>query len=111
VLVAGLRILRAALKVIDVSEDGLSVDSQIFVDAKEKNLRVVEVPCFGEISEGCEDFEEESFSTRSEVIVSLIELVSERKPLLFLGVPGLMLLTMGGAAFIMVRNIVNIIYC
>jgi len=98
---------RAALEVIDVSEDGLSVDSQIFVDAKEKNLRVVEVPVSAKYPRDVKTSKKNPFQHGSEVIVSLIELISERRPLLFLGVPGLMLLTMGGAAFIMVLNIFN----
>jgi len=98
---------RKALDVIDVTEDGLGVDSQILFDAKEKNLRVVEVSVSVKYPKGVKTSKKNLIQHGSEVALSLIELISERRPLLFLGVPGFVLLTMGGAAFIMVLSIFN----
>ena len=98
---------KMALNVIDVIEDGLGVDSQILIDAKDKNLKVVEVTVSTKYPEGVKTSKKNLLRHGSEVLLSLIELVSERKPLLFLGVPGLALFTVGGAAFVMVLRIFN----
>jgi len=98
---------RMALNVIDVTEDGLGVDSQIFLDAKEKGLKVVEVPVSTRYPKGVKTSKKNSLRHGSEVIFSIIELVSERRPLLFLGVPGLALFAMGGVSFVMVLLIFN----
>ena len=98
---------RMALNVIDVTEDGLGVDSQIFVDATEKKLKVVEVPVAGEYPRNVKTSKKNPLRHGSEVLLYLIELVSERRPLLFLGVPGLALFTVGGLSFIMVLKIFN----
>ncbi len=96
-----------ALNVIDVTEDGLAVDSQIFVDAKEKNLKVAEVPVSTRYPKDVKTSKKNFLRHGSEVILSLIELISERKPLLFLGIPGLALFTVGGASLIRVLMIFN----
>lgn len=98
---------RTALNAIDVTEDGLAVDSQIFLDAKEKNLKVVEVPISTRYPEGVKTSKRNPLQHGFEVILSLIELVSERRPLLFLGIPGLTLFTVGGASFIVVLKVFN----
>ena len=98
---------RTALNVIDVTEDGFGVDSQVFLDAKEKNLRVVEVPVSTRYPKGVKTSKKNYLRHGSEVLLSLMELVSERRPLLFLGVPGLALCTVGVACFIMVLKIFN----
>ena len=98
---------RKALSAIDVIEDGLGVDSQTFIDANEKGLKVVEVPVSAKYPKGVKTSKKNLIRHGSEVILSLIELVSERRPLLFLGVPGLALSTMGGASFIMVLKVFN----
>ena len=98
---------RMALNVIDVTEDGLAVDSQIFVDAKEKNLKVAEVPVSTRYPKDVKTSKKNFLRHGSEVILSLIELISERRPLLFLGIPGLALFTVGGASLIRVLMIFN----
>ena len=98
---------KTALDVIDVTEDGLGVDSQIFVDATEKNLKVVEVPVSGEYPKEVKTSKKNALRHGSEVLLFLIELISERRPLLFLGVPGLTLFALGGSSLIMVLKIFN----
>jgi len=98
---------RKALSAIDAIEDGLGVDSQTFIDANEKGLKVVEIPVSAKYPKDVKTSKKNTIRHGSEVILSLIELVSERRPLLFLGVPGLVLLTTGGASFIMVLKIFN----
>jgi glycosyltransferase involved in cell wall biosynthesis len=98
---------KKALDAIDIIEEGLAVDSQILVDANEKSLKVVEVSVSAKYPKDVKTSKKNPFRHGSEVIVSLIELISERRPLLFLGVPGLALLTFGGAFFVMVLEIFN----
>lgn len=98
---------RMALRVIDVTEDGLGVDSQIFLDAKEKNLKVVEVPVSTKYPKDVKTSKKNPLQHGSEVFLSVIELISEKRPFLFLGIPGLALFTIGGVSFVMVLKIFN----
>jgi len=98
---------RMALNFIDVTEEGLGVDSQIFLDAKEKNLKVVEVPVSTKYPKDVKTSKKNLLQHGFEVIQSVIELVSERRPLLFLGIPGLAFFAVGGASFVMVFEIFN----
>jgi glycosyltransferase involved in cell wall biosynthesis len=98
---------KKALNVIDVVEDGLGVDSQIFIDAKQKSLKVVEVPVMAKYPRDVKTSKKNLIRHGSEVIVSLIGLVTERRPLFCLGVPGLGLLAVGGAFLITVLKIFN----
>jgi len=98
---------RRALDVIDVVEDGYGVDSQILVDAREKGLKIVEVPVSVKYPRGVKTSKKNFVQHGAEVILSLIELVSEKRPLVFLGIPGLFLLAFGAMAFIRVLSIFN----
>ena len=98
---------RRALDVIDVVEDGYGVDSQILVDAREKGLKIVEVPVSVKYPKDVKTHKKNFIQHGVEVILSLIELVSEKRPLAFLGIPGLFLFAFGVAAFIKVLSIFN----
>jgi len=98
---------KTALDVIDVTEDGLGVDSQIFIDAKVKNLKVVEVPVSTRYPKDVKTSKKNFFRQGYDVLFSILELVSERKPFLFLGIPGLALLILGGSSFFLVLRIFN----
>lgn len=98
---------RSALNVIDVVDDGFGVDSQILIDAKDKGLTIAEVPISAKYPKDVKTSKKNPLRHGSEVIMSLIEMVSERRPLLFLGIPGLALFTVGGASFFMVLKIFN----
>ena len=98
---------KSALATIDVTENGLGADSQIFLDAAEKNLRILEVPVSTNYPKDIRTSKKNSVHHGLEVLVSLLELVSERRPLVFLGIPGLGLLTLGGASFTIVLEVFN----
>jgi len=98
---------RTALNAIDVAVDGLGVDSQILIDAKEKDVRVVEVSVSAKYPKGVKTSKKNLFRHGTEVILSLIELIGERRPLHFIGIPGLLLFSLGAASFIMVLRIFN----
>jgi len=86
---------RKALECLEVSENGMGVSVEILMKAKEKGLRVVEVPI------GCNYHGLEKTSTHSplrhgvSIVMSIVKLVVEDKPLLFLGVPGAVSLLVG----------------
>ena len=61
---------RPALESLEPTENGLSIESQLLLEAQERNLRIEEVRILGRI----------------------IVLVSEKRPLFFFGVPGAMFL-------------------
>jgi hypothetical protein len=98
---------KSALDMIDVTENGLAADSQIFLDASEKNLRILEVPVSTNYPKDVRTSKKNSVHHGFEVLVSLLELISERRPLVFLGIPGLALLVLGGASFTIVLKIFN----
>ena len=98
---------KKAVNVISIDEDGLGVDSQIFIDAKQKSLKVVEVPVTAKYPKDVKTSKKNLLRHGTEVMVSLIGLITERRPLLFLGAPGLGLLAVGGAFLITVLKIFN----
>jgi glycosyltransferase involved in cell wall biosynthesis len=96
---------KSALAAIDVTEDGLGVDSQIFLDATEKNLRILEVPISTNYPKDVKTSKKNPLHHGVEVIGTLIELITERRPLAFLGIPGLTLFIAGGACFLIVLDV------
>jgi glycosyltransferase involved in cell wall biosynthesis len=96
---------KSALAAIDVTEDGLGVDSQIFLDAMEKNLRIQEVPISTNYPKDVKTSKKNPVHHGVEVLGSLLELITERRPLVFLGIPGLTLFIVGGACFLAVLDI------
>jgi len=86
---------RKALEGLDVSENGMGVSVEILMKAKERGLRVVEVPI------GCNYHGLEKTSTHgplrhgASIVASIVKLVVEDKPLVFLGMPGVVSLLVG----------------
>lgn len=85
---------RKALEGLRLFEDGMGVSVEILLKAKEQGLRVAEVPV------GC-NYRGLETSTRGPlrhgagVVMSIVRLVVEERPLLFLGVPGVVSLLVG----------------
>jgi len=83
-----------ALEGLKLSEDGMGVSVEILLKAREQGLRVAEVPA------GC-SYRGLETSTRGPlrhgvgVVMSIVRLVVEERPLLFLGVPGVVSLLVG----------------
>ncbi|UCE16003.1 MAG: glycosyltransferase family 2 protein [Candidatus Bathyarchaeota archaeon] len=86
---------RKALEGLKIFENGMGASVEILMKAKEKGLRVVE------ISMGCNYHGLEKTSTHSpirhgaSIVMSIVKLVVEDKPLVFLGVPGAVSLLVG----------------
>lgn len=84
---------KRALEKIEITEKGLGVDSQILMDAVRKKLKLIEHPVNCTYEKGT--------STRSplthgaSVLMALIRIATEKRPLLYVGVPSAMLLLVG----------------
>jgi len=86
---------RKALQSLNLNENGMGVSVEVLMEAKKHGLRVVELPT------GCTYQGLDRTSTHDpvrhgmSVVTSIIRLVVEEKPLLFLGVPGATFLSVG----------------
>jgi len=83
------------LEGLAISENGMGVSVEILMKAKKRGLRVIEVPM------GCNYHGLEKTSRYGPlrhgtgVVMSIVRLVVEEKPLVFLGIPGLVSLLIG----------------
>jgi len=84
-----------ALDCLCMSEDGMGASVEVLLQAKKHGLRVKE------ISASCnyEDVENSTNPVRhgASVLMTLLKLVVEDNPLVYLGLPGILALTLGGA--------------
>jgi len=86
---------RKALEGLSLYENGMGVSVEVLMEAKRQGLNVVEIPT------GCNYHGLERTSTQGPlrhgagVIMSIIRLVVEERPLVFLGVPGVFSLFVG----------------
>lgn len=86
---------RKALEGLKLFEDGMGASVEILLKAKEQGLKVAEVPI------GCNYRNLENTSKSGplrhgmSVVMSIVKLVVEERPLLFLGVPGVISLLVG----------------
>jgi glycosyltransferase involved in cell wall biosynthesis len=87
---------RQALECLNFSEDGMGASVEILLKASKHDLRIVEVPSTCKYNNG-------EVSTSSEnpvthgigVVMSLVRLIVEEKPLLMLGIPSILCLFAG----------------
>jgi len=85
---------RRALERLRLHENGMGVSVEILMKAREQNLKVVEVP-IGCNYKGLKTSTQGPLTHGADVIMSLVRLVVEEKPLLFLGAPGTVSLLVG----------------
>jgi len=81
---------RPALESLEPTENGLSIESQLLLEAQERNLRIEEVRIDSRY-----DLDGSTISAGkhgTSVLGRIIVLVSEKRPLFFFGVPGAMFL-------------------
>ena len=81
-----------ALRVVEPVVAKMGIESQMLVEAQEKGLRVNEVPVDIRY-----DVDGSTYSPAQHgisVMASIVSLVSEKRPLFFFGVPGMILITM-----------------
>jgi glycosyltransferase involved in cell wall biosynthesis len=96
---------RRALKVVEVSEHGIGVESQMIIDALRKGLKVVEVPV--DVIYGDDTSTYGSTRHGTYVAGTVVRTVLERSPLLYLGVPGLGLVAFGAIMGIFLFELYN----
>ena len=86
---------------------GMGVSTEILMSAKEHNLKIDEIPTEVTYSTGERTSSKNSISHGSEIIVSIIEFVAEKKPLIIFGIPGLASLTTGIFTLLIALSIFN----
>jgi glycosyltransferase involved in cell wall biosynthesis len=86
---------RRALEMLDLTENGMGASVEILLEAKRHGLRVKEVPA------SCHYNSELKGSTRNpvrhglDVFMAIVRRVVEERPLVYLGVPGILCLIVG----------------
>ena len=84
---------RAAIDSLELREVGFAVESEMLVEAKEKNLRISEVPVAVRYDVG--KHTKGPFAHGIGVVDTILRIVAVRHPLLFFGVSGLVLFLAG----------------
>lgn len=92
---SGFRVLsRKAINSIKLNENGMGVESEMIQSAKESNLRIKEVPMSCRYDVDGSTFNPISHGLR--VIGTILDLLQRKHPLIYFGLPGLILLSIGG---------------
>lgn len=86
---------KTALEKLTLDENGMGVSVEILVRAKEYGLRFAEAPVVCTYTGVEKSSAQNSLSHGTRVVTSLIRLVVEKRPLIFLGLPGIMSLVIG----------------
>ena len=96
-----------ALEKISVSTNGFGVDSEILIDAVNKDLKITEKNVTVLYNTGNKTSTKNPVSHSMGVVASIIELIAINHPLKYLGVPGIILLIIGIAFSVVVMGIFN----
>jgi glycosyltransferase involved in cell wall biosynthesis len=87
---------RQAIERLCVSEVGMGASVQILLEASKNNLRIYEVPSTCKYENGnVSTSTKNPFTHGVSVVMSIIRIIVEERPLTFLGIPGLMCLFAG----------------
>ena len=86
---------KQAIKKIHFKNDGFTADSEILIDASEKNLSISEHHVSVLYNTGHRTSTKNPIRHGSGVFISLLELVLMKRPITFLGIPGLIILITG----------------
>ena len=85
---------RKAIEAIHISDAGMSAGSEILIQASDHDLKVAEVPIRVRYDiEGTSS--ENPVSHGIEVLMNIVRLISLRRPLVFFGIPGLVITLFG----------------
>jgi len=98
---------KKAINSISVQSDGFGSDAEILVDAAQKNLKITDVPVSVLYDIGTKTSTKNPVSHTTEVVLSLIELISIQRPLSYLGIPGIIIFGMGIIFSIIVITLFN----
>jgi len=86
---------RRALEVLSVLEDGMGVSAEILMNARKQGLRICEVSSSCSYNSGVETSTRNPVRHGAGVVMSIVRLVVEDKPLTLLGIPGIICLIVG----------------
>ena len=98
---------KTAIEKISFSSNGFGVDSEILVDAVNKNLKITEKYVSVIYNTGEKTSTKNPVSHSMGVIASIVELIAINHPLKFLGIPGIILLLVGIVFSVIVMGIFN----
>jgi len=96
-----------ALEKISFSTNGFGVDSEILIDAVNKDLKITEQNVTVIYNTGNKTSSKNPISHSMSVIASIIELIAINHPLKYLGIPGIILLVVGVIFSVIVLGIFN----
>jgi len=96
-----------AIQKIKFMTNGFGVDSEILIDAAQKNLKIIEENITVIYNTGGKTSTKDPVSHSVSVLTSLIELIAIRHPLRYLGIPGFILLIIGIVYSFIVISIFN----
>jgi len=86
---------KQAIEKIHFKNDGFAADSEILIDASEKNLSISEHNVTVLYNTGTKTSTQNPVKHGSSVFISLLELVLMKRPITFLGIPGFIILIIG----------------
>lgn len=95
---------RQALKVLDLREDGMAISAETIADAAEKGLKITEVPI--SIAYTADGSTLNPVRHGLGVLVRILAMISERRPLFFFGLGGTIVVALGLIAGIRALNII-----
>ena len=98
---------KTALEKISFSSNGFGVDSEILIDAVNKNLKITEKYVTVIYDTGEKTSTKNPVSHSVGVLASIIELIAINHPLRYLGIPGLIFLVIGIAYSIIAITLFN----
>lgn len=98
---------KKAIELIEFSSDGFGADSEILINASKKGLRISEEKVTVLYNTGESTSTKNPISHAGEVLTSLIELIALKRPLTFLGIPGIFLILTGVGFGMYVISIFN----
>jgi len=98
---------KKALEKISFFTSGFGVDSEILISASKNNLKISETKISVIYNTGNKTSTKNPVSHSGEVVASLIELIAIKHPLKFLGVPGVILISVGIFFSILVLGMFN----
>ena len=98
---------KKAIKSIKFTTDGFGADAEILINASKKGLKVSEEKVTVIYNTGGKTSTKNPIAHSTSVLSSLIELIAIKKPLKYLGIPGIILLIIGIVYSIVVIIIFN----
>jgi hypothetical protein len=86
---------RRSLEKLTMLENGMGVSVEVLINARKQGLRIREVSATCDYGRGVENSSRNPIGHGVDVIMSIVKLVVEDKPLMLLGMPGLICLIAG----------------